>query len=238
MDNRQEASRQHKDYIRSRSPEMFRDRIEAGRFLAEELTLFQGRSPVVLGIPRGGIVIAREIARRLGGQLDVVFAHKLGTPGYEELAMGAVAEDGSLFMNKEVTDSFRVSPSAIENERIKQLDLIKRRAVMVRKIRPRVKLKGRIVIVTDDGVATGSTTQAAIWAVRTEQPAKLVLAVPVGPEDTIIKLAQHVDEMLCLRSPPAFVAVGQFYQHFYPIEDEDVLEILAKEMQNGNSAST
>jgi putative phosphoribosyl transferase len=228
MDNRQEIPR-NKVRILSRSHDSFFDRAEAGRLLAAELTVYKGQSPVILGIPRGGIIVARELAQVLGGPMDVVVAHKLGTPGQQELAMGSVAEDGKLFLNESVTTSFGISRSAIETEREKQLALIKRRTNFIRKVRPKVSLKDRVVIITDDGVATGSTTQAAIWAVKTEQPQKMVLAIPVGPEDTLLRLAEYVDEVVCLRSPPAFAAVGQFYRYFYPVEDEDMLRVLAEE---------
>jgi predicted phosphoribosyltransferase len=122
-----------------------------------------------------------------------------------------------------------ISKEAIETERIRQLTVIRQRSELIRKFRPKISLKDRIVIVTDDGIATGATTQAAIWAIKTEQPEKLILAVPVGPEDVIRKLAKLVDEAICLRCPPSFAAVGQFYQHFYPVEDEDMFRILADE---------
>ena len=215
--------------ILSHSYEPFRDRTEAGQLLATELGEYRDQSPVVLGIPRGGIVVARELAQSLKGQLDVVLAHKLGTPGHQELAMGSIAEDGKLFLNENVTESMSIPKDYIEAERARQLAQIKRRTELIRKVRPKVPLKGRIVIVTDDGIATGATTQAALWAVRIEQPQKLVAAIPVGPEETILKIAELVDEMLCLRTPLMFAAVGQFYQHFYPVEDEDMLNVLADE---------
>lgn len=215
--------------ILSRSHDSFKDRAEAGQLLAAELSLYQGKNPVILGIPRGGIVVARELAHKLSGQMDVVLAHKLGTPGQPELAMGSVAEDGKLFLNESVTGPMSVAGEAIEAERIRQLAVIRRRSELIRKVRPKILLKDRIVIVTDDGVATGATTQAAIWAIKTGQPQKLILAVPVGPDDVIRRLAKLVDEAVCLRCPLSFAAVGQFYQHFYPVEDEDMLRILADE---------
>jgi putative phosphoribosyl transferase len=212
--------------ILSHSSLPFYDRQEAGRLLADELSRYRGKSTVVLGIPRGGIVVGREIARALGAELDVVLAHKLGTPGHEELALGSVAEDGRLFLNQELVDELGVEEDYIQQEKARQLAEIRRRAALFRSARPRVALKGKVVIVTDDGVATGATTQAAFWAVRLEQPRKLIAAIPVGPEDAIRRLSRDVDEMICLRAPPLFAAVGQFYQRFYPVEDDEVLEIL------------
>ena len=215
--------------IVSRSHEAFRDRAEAGMLLAAELASYRGQKPVVLGIPRGGIVVARELAQALNGELDVVLAHKLGTPGQQELAMGSVAEDGKMFLNENVTRPLGVSRDYIEAEKERQLAQIQRRIEMIRRVRPKVPLEGRVVIVTDDGVATGATTQAALWAVRGEKPEKLIAAMPVGPEDTIRRLADFVDVMLCLRAPPMFAAVGQFYERFHPVEDEEMLRILAEE---------
>lgn len=214
--------------ILSYSSVPFSDREAAGKLLADELREYRGQKTVVLGIPRGGIIVAREIARALDGELDIVLVHKLRTPGHEELAMGSVAEDGKLFLNQEVVGELGVGETYIQQEKARQLAEIKRRTELFRQVRPRVKLKGRIVIVADDGVATGATTQAALWAVRLEQPQKLIAAIPVGPEDTIKRLAEDVDEMFCLRAPRLFAAVGQFYRQFYPVEDEDVLRILSE----------
>ena len=217
--------------IVSRTNEPFLDRSEAGKLLAAELADYRGKEPVVLGIPRGGIVIAREIVEALGGVLDVVLAHKLGTPGHAELAMGSVSEAGRVFLNEDVVTSVNVSADYIEAEKARQLAQIRRRIEMIRKVRPKVPLKGRTVIVTDDGVATGATTQAAFWAVAMEQPEKLVAAIPVGPEETVSRLAKYVDEMVCLKAPPLFYAVGQFYARFNAVEDEDMLSILAADMR-------
>lgn len=207
----------------------FANREEAGKLLAAELSEYGGQKPVVLGIPRGGIVVAREIARALDGELDIVLAHKLRTPGYQELAMGSVAEDGKVFLNREVVAAVGTEDAYIQQEKARQMVEIKRRIELFRRVRPKVTLKERIVIVADDGVATGATTQAALWAVRLEQPRKLIAAMPVGTEDTIARLAEDVDEMVCLRVPPLFAAVGQFYLRFEPVEDDEVLEILQKE---------
>ena len=215
--------------ILSRRGEPFEDRREAGRLLAIELEGYRGKNAVVLGIPRGGVIVARELASMLDAELDIILARKLRTPGQEELAMGSVAEDGRVFLNSEVVDQLGVAGVDIQEEKELQLAEIKRRAELLRRARPRVTLRGRTVIVTDDGVATGATTQAAFWAVRSEQPEKLIAAIPVAPEETIRKLAKDVDEMLCLRAPPFFQAVGQFYREFYPVSDEEVLDILKKE---------
>lgn len=204
----------------------FHDRVEAGKLLAVELASYLGREPVVLGIPRGGVVVAREIAKALKGDLDVVLAHKLGTPGEPELAMGSVAEDGRVFLNEGITRSYDISHDYVEAEKARQMAQMKQRTEMVRRVRPKIPLKGRVVIVTDDGVATGATAQAALWAARMEGADTLVCAMPVGPKETMQRLAQFADETVCLRAPPIFAAVGQFYERFYPVEDEDMLAIL------------
>lgn len=217
--------------IISHSSEAFRDRQEVGQLLAWELRNLPGRNLVVLGIPRGGIIVARELAQTLDAELDIVLAHKLRTPGHPELAMGSLTENGKIFLNEQVVTELGISHHYIEEETAAQLTEIKRRARLVRRIHPRVPLKGKIVIVTDDGVATGATTQAAFWAVRQEKPALLVAAIPVGPEDVVRRLAEGVDEMVCLRTPRFFSAVGQFYLRFEPVDDADVLKILREEQK-------
>ena len=225
--------------IISRSSERFRDRQEAGRLLAKQLTEMRGKKAVVLGIPRGGIIVARELARALEAELDIVLSHKLRTPGHQELALGSISEDGKLFLNEALVQELGVGSGYIEKERAQQLVEIKHRAELIRKVRPKVPLKGRLVIVTDDGVATGATTQAALWAVRQEQPRRLIAAIPVGAEETVRRLAEDADETVCLRAPQFFVAVGQFYVRFDQVQDEEMLEILKEEFasQSGNEAA-
>jgi putative phosphoribosyl transferase len=215
--------------IVSYSGEPFNDRWEVGQLLAWELRSLPGRDLVVLGIPRGGVVVARELARTLDAELDIVLAHKLRAPGHPELAMGSVAESGKVFLNEEVVRELGVSQQYIDEESQAQLGEIKRRARLIRRMRRRVPLKGKVAVVTDDGVATGATTQAAFWAVRQEKPALLVAAIPVGPEDVVRRLAEEVDQMVCLRTPPLFSAVGRFYLRFQPVGEEEVLKILREE---------
>lgn len=215
--------------IVSRSDEPFRDRREAGRLLGEALLDLRGQNAVVLGIPRGGIIVAQEAAHVLDAELDVVISRKLRSPVQPELAMGAISENGSLFLNEALVRELGISSGYIDLERAAQLAEIARRAGVIRHILPKVLLEGRVAIVTDDGVATGATTQAALWAVRQERPRKLIAAIPVGPEETIRRLAADVDEMVCLRMPPFIMAVGQFYTRFEQIEDEEMLQILREE---------
>ena len=210
--------------IISHSDEPFRDRIEAGRLLAQELKGYRKKDAVVLGIPRGGMVVAQEVARQLEAELDIVLSRKLGAPGNPELAIGAVAEGGKVFLHEML--SIDSDKGYIAEEKARQLKEINRRVERYRALRPKVKLTDRTVIVTDDGLATGATMQAALWSIRQERPKKIILAVPVAPEDTIQKLASDADETIVLRVPAFFGAVGQFYTHFDQTSDEEVLAIL------------
>jgi predicted phosphoribosyltransferase len=217
--------------IISDSSEPFRTRIEAGQLLADELEKFCGKKAVVLGIPRGGVIVANEIALRLNADLDVVLTHKLGAPGNEELAVGAVSENGLLYINKSVAPYVGADDRYIEREKTRQLQQIAHKVEMYRAVLPKLSLNERIVIVTDDGVATGATMQAALWAVRQEKPKKLVLALPVGPQESVTKLSESADETVCLRTPPYFDALGRFYLEFTQVEDEQLLQILQETVE-------
>jgi putative phosphoribosyl transferase len=215
--------------IISRSGEAFRNRQEAGRLLADQLESLRGRDAVVLGIPRGGLIVARELALFLEADLDVVLSRKLGTPGHRELAMGSLSEDGKVFLNEGVVQAAEVSQREIDQERILQLNEIAQRARLVRRILPKTLLANRIVIITDDGLATGATMEAALWAVKLERPQRLIVAVPVASEEAVQRAALAADEVICLRLPESFNAVGQFYYQFPQIEDEEMILILKEE---------
>ena len=215
--------------IISYSREPFSGRRDAGRLLGQELIKFRAKNTVVLGIPRGGIIIAREIASCLGARLDVVLTHKLGSPGNPELAVGAVTEEGRLFLNKALADRLGIESGYLKQERERQLNVIKQRVEQYRKNLQRVPLEGACVIIADDGVATGATMKAALWAARRERPEKLIAALPVGPADTVRELAEDADEVICLRAPSFFSAIGQFYLDFSQVDDAEVLEILKQE---------
>lgn len=217
----------------SRSDIPFHDREEAGRLLAAELSRYRGQNTVVLGIPRGGVVVAREIAKTLGCEMDIILAHKLGVPGHEELAMGAVAETGEVYLNPDIIANLDIDSPAIEQEKERQLAELRRRGALFRRARQKIPLEGKTVIVADDGVATGATTQAAIRAAKAQNPRFLIAAMPVGPEETIKRLAEDTDEMVCLKVPPYFAAVGQFYEQFSALEDEAVLEMLKENQRRG-----
>ncbi|GBC85145.1 Putative phosphoribosyl transferase [bacterium HR11] len=204
---------------------VFRDRAEAARRLAERLEPFRGEDLVILAIPRGGVVIGDGIARAIGGQLDVVVPRKLGAPYDPELAIGAVMHDGSVFLNEDVIEALGVPEEYIEKEKAAQMKEIERRLILYRGHRE-YRLEGRTVLLVDDGVATGATLLVAARWVRTQAPKKLVIAVPVGPPETIEKLQAVADEVVALLIPAQFGAVGEFYRDFSPVTDEEVRRIM------------
>lgn len=222
--------------IVSHSSHPFANREEAGRLLAKELDPLRGKNPVVLGIPRGGIIAARELALALEGDLDVILSHKLRTPGRPEVAMGAVAEGGIAFVDPEIVRLLGISVHQIEQEKAYQLSELNRRGEQVRRILPKVPLEGRPVVITDDGVATGATALTAIRAARLEGAIRVILALPVGPEDAVRELADEADETVCLRLPPDFQAVGQFYLDFGQVSDEEMLAILKEARRRKEAA--
>ena len=212
--------------IVSYSREAFQDRTEAGIFLAREMMELKGKNAVVLGIPRGGIMVARSLAQAIDADIDIVLSRKLGAPYQQELAIGALSEHGELFLNKHVVELLNVPSSYIEQEKARQVEEIRRRNQLIRSVKTKVPLNNRIVIVTDDGIATGATMQAAVWAIRDEKPQKIIIAVPVASEEAVTRLAEDVDEIVCLRMPVDFAAVGQFYIEFTQVTDEEVVEVL------------
>jgi len=214
--------------IISRSSEAFASREQAGKLLAGHLKKFCGRNTVVLGIPRGGVIIAVQIAEELKIDFDVVLSHKLGAPYNPELAIGAVCEDGTFFVNKEIALQTDADEDYIRVEKTKQLQRITDRVKQYRKIVPKIDLRDKVVIITDDGIATGASMQAAAWAVRQENPLKIVLAIPVGPEDSVMEISKDADETVCLRVPPFFAALSQFYLEFEQVEDSTLFEILER----------
>ena len=208
--------------------ESFNDRVEAGFLLALELKKYKGKDTVILGIPRGGVVVAKALAEELKANLDIVITRKIGAPDNPEFAIGAISEDGSLFINEAAGYELTSHKAFIENEKKKQLAVIKERSNIFRKVKPKINLKEKIVIVTDDGLATGATMQATLWSIRKELPKKIIVAVPVASEDSLARIENDADEIVCLRLPQFFAAVGQFYRNFDQVSDEEVLEALKK----------
>src|SRR6266705_2843656 len=211
----------------------FRNRAEAGRQLAEKLERYAGRDDViVLGLPRGGAPVAYEVAKRLLSPLDVFIVRKLGVPGFEELAAGAIASGGVRVLNEDVVRAIPYATEAIEAVTAKETAELERREQTYREERPAPELRDKIVILVDDGLATGATMRAAVKALRQRGAAKIVVAVPVGPPDTCHAIAEQTDETICLSTPPFFQAVGQYYEDFSQTSDEDVRELLSQAAQN------
>jgi putative phosphoribosyl transferase len=209
---------------------LFNDRTDAGKQLAARLHFLQGQpNVIVLGIPRGGVVVAAEIARALNAPLDVFLAHKLGAPFNPELAIGAITSTGEVVLEETFIVELRLSHQDIEREIEHQRQEIARRVAVFRKNRPPLDVQNKTVVIVDDGVATGSTMLAALRALRQAQPARLILAIPVGPPDTIQRLGQECDQVVVLAMPEPFWAVGRFYTHFGQTSDEEVIALLAEQ---------
>lgn len=205
----------------------FADRRDAGRALAARLRSYAGRSDVVvLALPRGGVPVAYPVAEALDAPLDLFLVRKLGTPGHRELAMGAIASGGVRVLNDEVVKWYGVPPAAIEEVARAEERELQRREAAYREARDAVPLAGKVVILIDDGLATGSTMIAAVKAVRVLAPATIIVAVPVGARDTCRALMAIADEVVCVRTPEPFSAVGEAYLNFDQTSDEEVRELL------------
>jgi predicted phosphoribosyltransferase len=210
------------------SERLFKDRRDAGRVLAGRLEHYRHRPDVlVLGLPRGGVPVAYEVACALQAPLDVFLVRKLGVPGHEELAMGAIASGGALVLNDEVVRGLRIPPEAIQRVADQEARELLRREKAYREGRPPPEVEGKTAILVDDGLATGSSMRAAITALRQLQPARIVVAVPAAPDSTCRELASEVDEMVCATTPAPFLAVGQSYRDFTQTTDEEVHQFLS-----------
>jgi putative phosphoribosyl transferase len=208
---------------------IFTDRAEAGRMLAERLQAYAQRKDVtVLGIPRGGVPVAFEIAEALGVQLDVFVARKLGVPGQEELAFGAVASGGVRVLDAEIIGVVGISQADIEELTARERRELERRERLYRGARAPLDIGDRTAILVDDGIATGSSIRAAIAALRQLQPARLVVAAPVAPLATCARLRQEADDLVCMDTPKSFRAIGEFYEDFSQVTDQEVTELLRR----------
>jgi putative phosphoribosyl transferase len=209
---------------------LFRDRADAARRLAEKLTAFAGRSDVlVLGLPRGGVPVAEQVAAALGAGLDVFVVRKVGVPGREELAMAAVASGGFCVVNQDVADAVGIGDELIRRAAVLEMKEVQRRERLYRGDRPLVALIDKTVILVDDGLATGASMYAAVEAVRARRPARTVVAVPVAPLSSCEELRAVADAVICVATPEPFLSVGQWYEDFSPISDDEVRATLARQ---------
>lgn len=208
---------------------LFRDRTDAGRRLAEELSDYAGRQDlIVLALPRGGLPVAYEVAQALGAPLDIFLVRKLGVPGHEELAMGAIATGGVRVVNESVVNYLRIPGEAIDAVAADEQRELERRERAYRNDRPPSDVRGKTVILVDDGLATGSTMRAAAAALRKQGPASIVVAVPVSSSETCDEFRSEVDDIVCAVTPRPFGGVGMWYEDFSQTTDEEVRELLAK----------
>jgi putative phosphoribosyl transferase len=211
---------------------LYRDRSDAGRVLATQLTAYANRSDVlVLALPRGGVPVAYEVAKALHAPLDVFIVRKLGVPGHEELAMGAIATGGVCVLNEDVVQMLRIPDKVIEAVIAKEQQELERREHLYRDDRPPPDVRDCTIILIDDGLATGATMRAAIKALRQQHPARLVVAVPVAAPPTCEELGAQVDEIICAKTPEPFYGVGYWYEDFSQTTDEEVHALLAQSEQ-------
>lgn len=216
----------------------FRDRRDAGRRLGAKLRRYADRDDViVLALPRGGVPVGAEVARALGAPLDVFLVRKLGVPGHEELAMGAIASGGVRVLNPDVLDQLQIAPRWIDAVAAQELAELTRREAAYRDGRPAPDVRGKAVILVDDGLATGASMKAAVAALRKLGPARIVAAVPVGAPETCDELGKLADEVVCAETPDPFYAVGSWYVDFDQTTDEEVRELLAEAGDRARAAS-
>jgi putative phosphoribosyl transferase len=212
----------------------FKDRVDAGQVLAQELRPYAGRPDVVvLGLPRGGVPVAAEVARALSAALDVLVVRKLGVPGHRELAMGAIAAGGVRVLNVDVVDALGIDESVIDEVAAQEAAELERRQRLYRGDRPFPDLADKVVIVVDDGLATGATMRVAVSALRAHRPRRVVVAVPVGARQTCRALEEEAEEVVCARTPALFQAVGQWYRDFSPTTDEEIRRLLEGAADDG-----
>jgi putative phosphoribosyl transferase len=212
---------------------MFHDRDDAARQLAAKLKGRKLKSPLVLAIPRGGVVIGAVLALELRADLDVVLSRKLRAPGQPELAIGAVTEDGHVFLNHNTEEFLGPQERYLIAERRRQMAEIERRKQLFRGVRPQAPVAERSVIVADDGIATGSTMIAALQALKTQNPHEVIVAVPVGLPDRLAEIRQWCDDLVCLLAPAGFWAIGQFYEDFSQVDDDEVVRLWARAQSCG-----
>jgi len=204
----------------------FKDREEAGKELARNLVEFRGRDAVVLGMPRGGVVVAREVAESLGAALDIVVTRKIGAPGEPEFALGAVTQEGDVIVDSRAAESVGATPEYLQEEVRRKKSEVRDRMRNLRGDAPYPSLEGKTVIIVDDGMATGNSMRAAVQSVRKRGPKEIVVAVPVAPREAVAELSREGTRVVCLEQPRFFFAIGEFYRDFAQVEDSEVTALL------------
>lgn len=213
---------------------LYKDRQEAGKQLAEKLIKYISENPIVIALPRGGVVVGYEVAKKLKAPLDIIVARKIGAPFHPEFGVGAIAPNGIRVVNAETTRLLGISESQIDEIVEKETIEMERRINLYRNGLPSIDLKGRTIIVVDDGLATGVSTKAAILSLKKMKPKKIILAVPVSPPDAGNKFKHEVDEFLCLNEMPDFFAVGYYYYDFEQVSDAEVINLIQKNKDDSN----
>jgi putative phosphoribosyl transferase len=217
----------------------FKDRVDAGRQLAESLSNLKSEHGglVVLGIPRGGVIVAKEVAHVLGSRLDVIVTRKIGAPGNQELAIGALTQQGDAILDVRMVESLRVPDSYVKDEVSRQVEEVDARMKNYRGDRPYPELAGKTVVIVDDGIATGSTMRAAVLSAKRMGASRAIVAAPVASSDSVGELAQVADDVICLRTVTEFYAVGEFYEDFGQVDDETVKEALRQQLDERASGT-
>jgi len=204
----------------------FKDREEAGKELARALVEFKGRNAMVLGMPRGGVVVAREVAESLGAQLDIVVTRKIGAPGQPEFALGAITQEGEVIVDSGAAEYVGATAEYLQEEARRKKSEVKERMRSLRGDLPYPSLEGKTVIIVDDGIATGNSMRAAVQSVRKRGPKEVIVAVPVAPREAVAQLSTEGARVVCLEQPRLFFAIGEFYKDFQQVEDSEVRELL------------
>lgn len=207
---------------------IFSDRVEAGKKLAEALKGYRGKDVVVLGIPRGGVVVANEVAKSLKAPLDIVVTRKIEAPGEPEFALGAVTQEGDVLMDRQAAESLGASSEYLDDQIRKKREEVDDRVKRLRGDAPYPELEGKVVLIVDDGIATGSSVSAAVMSVKKRKPKQVVVAVPVAPKDAVETLAEDGTKVVCLETPGPFLAIGEFYRNFEQVEDIEVIRLLGE----------
>jgi len=216
---------------------LFKDREEAGKKLAQALDKFVGRQAVVLGMPRGGVVVATEVAQALDAPLDIVVTRKIGAPGEPEFALGAVTQEEEVIVDRQAAESVGATAEYLREEARKKKSEVRERMRSLRGDLPYPNLEGKIVIIVDDGIATGNSMRAAVQSVRRRGPKEVVVAVPVGPSEVVAEIAREGAQVVCLEQPSFFFAIGQFYNNFEQVDDSEVRRLLEVAREKRRSKS-